>query len=76
MPTVNLEDQEWGALMGELSKSEWRIANPLLMKIGEQLRAQHLQQQTLAAQQKHEQQAFDAARGIKLDANGKEIHNE
>jgi hypothetical protein len=42
MPTVDLTDNEWGQLMGILATAPWRDANPLLMKIGDQLRAQHL----------------------------------
>jgi hypothetical protein len=38
---VNLTDQEWGQVMGLLSEAPWKIANPLLMKVGEQLRMQH-----------------------------------
>jgi hypothetical protein len=76
MSSIELSDQEWGQVMGELSKSEWRVANPLLMKMGEQLRQQHLQKQAFDDQQRREQAAFDAARGIKPDANGKEVHNE
>jgi hypothetical protein len=41
MSSVELSDQEWGVLMGVLSEAPWKIANPLLMKIGEQLRQQH-----------------------------------
>jgi hypothetical protein len=76
MSSVELSDQEWGQLMSILSEAAWKVANPLLMKIGEQLRAQHQQHQALDEQIKREQQAFDAARGIKLDANGKEVRNE
>ena len=38
--TVDLSEAEWNAVMGMLSMGPWREANPLLMKIGEQLRAQ------------------------------------
>jgi hypothetical protein len=40
MQHVYLEPQEWTQVMGVLSEAPWRIANPLLMKIGEQLRVQ------------------------------------
>lgn len=40
MPQVDLTDQEWQAVMGILAMAPWRDANPLLMRIGEQLRAQ------------------------------------
>jgi hypothetical protein len=41
MPSIELEDQEWGQVMAIISTAPWRDANPLLMKIGEQLRLQH-----------------------------------
>jgi len=40
MPVVDLSGQEWGQVMAILSTAPWRDANPLLMKIGDQLRAQ------------------------------------
>lgn len=40
MPVVNLDDKEWQQVMGLLSEGPWRVANPLLMKIGDQLRTQ------------------------------------
>jgi hypothetical protein len=43
MSAVDLNDQEWGQLMGILADAPWKIANPLLMKIGDQLRAYHTQ---------------------------------
>jgi hypothetical protein len=73
MSAVDLSDQEWGQLMAILSEAPWKVANPLLMKIGEQLRQLHQQQQLLDAAQKAEQQAFDAARGSKPDGDGKEV---
>ena len=36
--TVDLTDQEWGQVMQVLATAPWNVANPLLMKIGEQLR--------------------------------------
>jgi len=44
MSMVDLTDQEWGQVMGLLSEAPWKVANPLLMKIGEQLRAAHMAQ--------------------------------
>lgn len=41
MSIVDLSDAEWGEVMGIVSEAPWRRANPLLMKIGEQLRQQH-----------------------------------
>jgi hypothetical protein len=43
MPAVDLEENEWGALMNILATTKdwpWTATNPLLMKIGEQLRKQ------------------------------------
>jgi hypothetical protein len=37
---VDLENDEWQQVIGILSQAPWRVANPLLMKIGEQLRVQ------------------------------------
>ena len=42
MPAVNLDGNEWGQVMAILSTAPWRDANPLLMKIGDQLRAAQL----------------------------------
>lgn len=41
MSTVELSDNEWADVMAIISDAPWRRANPLLMKIGEQLRIQH-----------------------------------
>jgi hypothetical protein len=38
--TVVLETEEWQQIMGLMAEAPWRIANPLLMKVGEQLRVQ------------------------------------
>lgn len=40
MPTVRLEDEEWQRVISIIASAPWNIANPLLMKIGEQLRQQ------------------------------------
>jgi hypothetical protein len=45
MPTIELSHTEFGQLMGVLANATgpnitWAIVNPLLMKIGEQLRMQ------------------------------------
>lgn len=39
MPAVDLEPNEWGQVMAILATAPWRDANPLLMKIGQQLQA-------------------------------------
>ena len=40
MPKVELDDNEWSLVMGIIATAPWRDANPLLMKIGNQLRIQ------------------------------------
>jgi hypothetical protein len=37
---VHLAPQEWNQLLQILAQAPWNVANPLIMKIGEQLRAQ------------------------------------
>jgi hypothetical protein len=37
---VRLDQQEWSQLLAVLAQAPWNVANPLIMKIGEQLRAQ------------------------------------
>jgi len=38
MPTVNLDSEEWQRVIQIIAQAPWNVANPLLMKIGEQLR--------------------------------------
>lgn len=38
MQTVTLTEREWQTIMGVLAQAPWNVANPLLMKLGEQLR--------------------------------------
>jgi hypothetical protein len=38
--TVQLEDEEWQRVLGILAQQPWQLANPLIMRIGEQLRMQ------------------------------------
>ena len=40
MSRVELDENEWQQVLGILSTAPWRDANPLLMKIGNQLRDQ------------------------------------
>ena len=40
MSTVELDNEEWQKVMAVLATAPWNVANPLLMKIGEQLRPQ------------------------------------
>lgn len=37
---VSLEQDDWNRVLACLSEIPWKIANPLIMAIGEQLRAQ------------------------------------
>ena len=37
---VDLDEQEWQQVLGLISEAPWRVANPLLMKIGQQLMSQ------------------------------------
>lgn len=39
--TVYLEKPEWDQILAILGKVPWEVANPLLMKIGGQLRPQY-----------------------------------
>lgn len=38
MPQVQLDDEEWQKVISIIAGAPWHTANPLLMKIGEQLR--------------------------------------
>jgi hypothetical protein len=40
MSTVQLDTEEWQKVMAIISSAPWHTANPLLMKIGEQLQRQ------------------------------------
>jgi hypothetical protein len=40
MAQVQLEDEEWQRVLAMLATQPWHAANALIMKIGEQLRAQ------------------------------------
>jgi hypothetical protein len=40
MSTVHLDDEEWQRVLAIIATAPWNAANPLLMKIGEQLRNQ------------------------------------
>ena len=39
MLPVQLDLEEWQRVLGVLAQAQWSVANPLIMKIGEQLRA-------------------------------------
>ena len=43
MPVVELSETEWQQVMAIIATAPWTTANPLLMKIGDQLRQQHKQ---------------------------------
>jgi hypothetical protein len=40
MARVQLEIEEWQRVLAMLATQPWNVANPLIMKIGEQLRTQ------------------------------------
>ena len=40
MTQVTLDDEEWTRVMAIIATASWTAANPLLMKIGDQLRQQ------------------------------------
>lgn len=40
MIEVRLDQDEWNRVLAVLSQAPWNVANPLIMRIGEQLRAQ------------------------------------
>lgn len=40
MLLVKLEQEDWNRVLAVLSQAPWNVANPLIMAIGEQLRAQ------------------------------------
>jgi len=63
MPAVALDDNEWGQVMAILATAPWRDANPLMMKIGGQLRTQAELKQHLNPQ-------------VRPDGDGQEVHHE
>jgi hypothetical protein len=60
MSSVELTEQEWQQVINMIATQPWSQANPLLMKIGQQLQRQVAIKQT----------------GIALDANGQEVRHE
>lgn len=40
MQTVKLEREEWSQVLAVLANGPWTVVNPLIMKMGEQLRQQ------------------------------------
>jgi len=42
MRTITLDIEEWQRVLGVLAQGQWATVNPLIMKIGEQLRGQKL----------------------------------
>jgi hypothetical protein len=38
--TVDLTEAEWNQVMGALAQAPWNVANPLLVRISQQLQAQ------------------------------------
>ena len=62
MPAVALDDNEWGQVMAILADAPWKVANPLMMKIGGQLRVQAEMRQSIPT--------------LRPDGDGKEVHHE
>jgi hypothetical protein len=60
---IDLTDQEWQQVLGILATAPWTVANPLLMKIGNQLRLQQGAHTTMDT-------------GIRPNADGKEASHE
>jgi hypothetical protein len=50
--SVQLDPHEWGQVMQIIATAPWNVANPLLMKIGTQLRAQELPNEPLPFERK------------------------
>lgn len=73
MPTVELNDSDWQFILATLADRPWREVNMLVMKIGSQLQAQAHPQPPVRPPTPDELKRMG---GIKLDANGKEVHNE
>jgi hypothetical protein len=46
MPAVQLDDEEWQRVLSIIASAPWNVANPLLLKIGEQLRVQSEQRRS------------------------------
>jgi hypothetical protein len=42
MSVVQLDDEEWQRVLAIIATASWTVANPLLLKIGEQLRHQQV----------------------------------
>jgi hypothetical protein len=68
MSTVELDTNEWQQVMAILSTAPWRDANPLLMKIGNQLRLQTIPSGLPSEHQRQQ--------SIRPDADGKEAQHE
>jgi hypothetical protein len=82
MSAVELSEQQWGQMMNILATTRehpWTVTNPLLMEIGNQLRAQQLAASNppnIAAQDASNPPNMVGRGGIRLDANGKEVRHE
>ena len=66
MATVDLSDNEWGQVMASRGDASWKLANPLLMKIGGQLQAQFQAKQPQAQRPPHNS----------VDGNSQEVRHE
>jgi cobyric acid synthase len=76
MPSVELSENEWGQVMNILATKEtWANANPLLLKMGEQLRQQVLMEHAARAQAESRQNNPPNLADY-IPGNGKEAHHE
>jgi hypothetical protein len=46
MSSIQLDDEEWQRVLTIIAGAPWNVANPLLLKIGEQLRVQSEQRRS------------------------------
>jgi hypothetical protein len=68
MASVELNDQEWQQVINIIAtKCTWAEANPLLMKISQQLAGQHPVPPPA--------EELKRMRGVQFDANGKEVRS-
>jgi hypothetical protein len=70
MPTVELSEQEWQAVINLIAQAPWHQANPLLMKIGQQLQTQQQQSQVAGSG------SLNNPVGMRFNADGKEASHE
>jgi hypothetical protein len=70
MPTVELSDQEWQQVINMIAMQPWTQANPLLMRIGQQLQARQPPQPPQPSAEELKRMG-----GVMPDGNGKEVRH-